>query len=131
MNSLSSLGWQIHDHLKANRPKQFQALKTQNQLLPFVKKLENQANDQLDQLEDSGMEPHEAWEKVKDSVLLPSEMDDPTMSGTVKPYHDQNLQPGMTSSTKKASPSPLDRKPSSGPTSTRSRSSSNSTLKVV
>jgi len=133
MDSLTSLGWQIHDHLKELRPKLFQELKDKNRLHPFVKALENQANDQMDELEDSGLQPHEAWEIVKDKVLLPTETDVPSLNGTIQPYSDLTplLQQGTTSPTPKASPSPLDKKPSTGPTSKPSSSSKNSTLKVV
>ena len=75
MNSLSSLGWKIHDHLKANRPRLFQHLQTNGQLHQFVKQLEQQANDQLDSLESSGLSPQESWTIAMERILPPTEED--------------------------------------------------------
>ena len=73
MNGLNSLGWQLHDHLKKYRPQQFRQLEASGQLLPFVKQLQDRANDELSSLEQNGLRPDEAWEIVKDHVLLPAE----------------------------------------------------------
>ncbi len=72
MSILRGLGWQIHDHLKEYRPKQFRELQEKGQLFPYVKRLEEQARRELIELEDGGLFPWEAWEIVRESVLLPS-----------------------------------------------------------
>lgn len=88
MTGLNSLGWKIHDHLKEYRPKMFQALKVQGKLKQTVEAMQNQANSQMMLLEDGGLLPHEAWEIVKDSVLLPTEDDVPNLGENIKPYTD-------------------------------------------
>ena len=86
--NLGSLGWKIHDHLKEHRPKMFQRLKAEGHLEAYLKKMQDSASDQLTSLEQAGLYPHEAWEIVKDQVLLPTEVDVPTLGGTIKPYRD-------------------------------------------
>ena len=88
MTGLNSLGWKIHDHLKEHRPKMFQALKVEGRLKQTVEVMQNQANNQMMSLEDGGLKPHEAWEIVKDSVLLPTEEDVPNLGETIQPYTD-------------------------------------------
>jgi hypothetical protein len=86
MTGLTGLGWQIHDHLKQYRPKMFQDLKAHGQLKQTVEAMQNQANKDLASLEDSGLSRNQAWEIVKDDVLLPSEEDVPTLGERVQPY---------------------------------------------
>ncbi len=88
MKGLTGLGWQIHDHLKEDRPKMFQELKTQGRLMQTVGRMQNQANERMMNLEDSGLYPHEAWEIVKDDVLLPTEVDVPNLGESPQPYTD-------------------------------------------
>ena len=47
MTGLNSLGWQIHDHLKAHRPKMFQELKHLGTLNATVLQMQNDANEQM------------------------------------------------------------------------------------
>jgi tRNA A58 N-methylase Trm61 len=75
MTGLSSLGWQIHDHLKEHRPKMFKALKAEGHLNATVLRMQDQASQQMESLENAGLYHHEAWEIVKDDVLLPTEED--------------------------------------------------------
>jgi hypothetical protein len=86
--NLDSLGWKIHDHLKEHRPKMFKELKKQGTLNQYVKSLEDRASGQLVSLEQHGLFPHEAWEIVKDQVLLPTEEDAPTLGRPIQPYRD-------------------------------------------
>ena len=86
MKGLTGLGWQIHDHLKEHRPKMFQDLKAQGRLMSTVERMQNQANERMMNLEDSGLYPHEAWEIVKDDVLLPTEEDVPNLGESPQPY---------------------------------------------
>ncbi|MEO5631785.1 MAG: hypothetical protein ABIQ24_03680 [Nitrospiraceae bacterium] len=88
MTGLNSLGWQIHDHLKEHRPKMFQALKAHGQLKQTVEAMQNQAKQDLINLEESGLSRNQAWEIVKDDVLLPSEEDVPNLGETRRPYTD-------------------------------------------
>ena len=85
---LGSLGWKIHDHLKEHRPKMFQRLKAEGHLEAYLKKMQDRASDQLVSLEHQGLYPHEAWEIVKDQVLLPTEEDAPTLGRPIQPYRD-------------------------------------------
>ena len=86
MNGLTSLGWQIHDHLKTHRPKMFLDLKNQGTLNATVLRMQNQASQRMDALENAGLYHHEAWEIVKDDVLLPTEEDVPNLGESIQPY---------------------------------------------
>jgi hypothetical protein len=86
MTGLTSLGWTIHDHLKEHRPKMFNALKVEGRLNATVLRIQTDAHAKMDSLEKGGLYPHEAWEIVKDDVLLPSEEDVPLLGETRRPY---------------------------------------------
>ena len=88
MNGLTSLGWEIHDHLKEHRPKMFQELKSHGILNATVLRMQNQANDRMQALENGGLYRHEAWEIVKDDVLLPTEEGVPSLGESIQPYTD-------------------------------------------
>ena len=88
MTGLTGLGWQIHDHLKEHRPKMFQDLKQQGKLKQTVEAMQNQASATMASLENAGLYRHEAWEIVKDDVLLPSEEDVPRLGESIQPYAD-------------------------------------------
>ena len=88
MTGLNSLGWQIHDHLKQHRPKMFQDLKAQGQLKQTVEAMQNKANADLASLEELGLSRNQAWEIVKDDVLLPTEEDVPNLGESPQPYTD-------------------------------------------
>jgi len=88
MTGLNALGWTILDHLKKYRPKMFQDLKQQGKLKQIVESMQNQANARMASLEAQGLYRHEAWEIVKDDVLLPSEEDVPNLGETRRPYCD-------------------------------------------
>jgi hypothetical protein len=88
MTGLKSLGWQIHDHLKEHRPMMFQELKHLGTLNATVLRMQNQESDRLQALENHGLQYHEAWEIVKDDVLLPSEEDMPRLGESIQPYTD-------------------------------------------
>jgi hypothetical protein len=86
MTGLNSLGWTIHDHLKEHRPKMFQELKSLGTLNATVLRMQTRANEQMQALENQGLYHHEAWEIVKDEVLLPTEEDAPNLGEGVQPY---------------------------------------------
>lgn len=88
MTGLTGLGWQIHDHLKEHRPKMFQELKKQGILKQTVEAMQNQAKERMMNLEEGGLQHHEAWEIVKEDVLLPSEEDVPNLGESIQPYAD-------------------------------------------
>ncbi len=77
MSKLNPLGWKLYDHLKLHRPKQFRDLQQKGELDSFLLSLQNYGDRNLVQLQQSGLYFHEAWEIVKDDVLLPSEDDQP------------------------------------------------------
>ena len=88
MTGLTGLGWQIHDHLKKYRPKMFQDLKAHGQLKQIVEAMQNKARADLSSLEESGLSRNQAWEILKDDVLLPSEEDVPNLGESLQPYTD-------------------------------------------
>ena len=88
MNGLNSLGWQIHDHLKEHRPKMFQDLKRLGTLNATVLRMQTDASAQMQVLENQGLYHHEAWEIVKDDVLLPTEEDVPNLGENIQPSTD-------------------------------------------
>lgn len=65
MTGLTSLGWEIHDHLKAHRPKMFQELKNHGTLNATVLRMQSQASERMQTMENQGLYHHEAWEIVK------------------------------------------------------------------
>ena len=88
MTGLNSLGWQIHDHLKEHRPKMFKDLKAEGRLNATVLRMQTHAGDRMQALENQGLYHHEAWEIVKDDVLLPTEEDVPRLGEARQPYCD-------------------------------------------
>lgn len=50
--------------------------------------MQTQATELMEQLEQSGLYHYEAWEIVKDDVLLPTEEDVLTLGETRQPYTD-------------------------------------------
>lgn len=88
MTGLTGLGWQIHDHLKQYRPKMFQDLKQQGKLKQTVEAMQDKANADMASLEDSGLSRNQAWEIVKDDVLLPTEEDVPRLGEARQPCTD-------------------------------------------
>ncbi len=90
MPSLLALGWKIHDHLKEHRPKMFKEMQDNGTLFPYLKEQETKATNQMIFLENhGGLSPFEAWEIVKDQVLLLAETDVPKLGETLKPYQDR------------------------------------------
>lgn len=88
LKSLNSLGWKIHDHLMTYRPKMYQDLKNQDRLDQYLVDRQNTISSQLTFLEHQGMQPHEAWEMLRDEIYLPSEEDLPNLGETLRPYTD-------------------------------------------
>lgn len=67
----------------------FRELKTQGRLNQFVLNLQTSATNQMiSLLEHAGLYHREAWEIVKDSILLPAEEDVPNLGETRQPYTD-------------------------------------------
>ena len=77
MSKLNGLGWKFYHHLERHRPKQFRDLQQKGELDSFLLSLQNYAGRNLVQLQQGGLQFYEAWEIVKDDVLLPSEDDQP------------------------------------------------------
>lgn len=133
MEGLNGLGWEIHDHLKEFRPKMFQELKASGRLNKSVKQMQDQAIARMASLENAGLYHHEAWEIVKDDVLLPAEEDLPNLGETRQPFNELETPslPERTSSSMPTTPSLKGKRLSIEPTSPRSNSSSPSKLTVV
>ena len=64
----------------------FRELKNLVTLNATVLRMQNQASKRMDNLENQGFERHEAWEIVKDDVLLPTEEDVPNLGEKIHPY---------------------------------------------
>lgn len=88
MTGLNSLGWTIHDHLKAHRPTTFCELKASGQLNQHVLEVQRSVTEQLIALEHQGYYPHKAQEIVRDQIYPPSEEDVPNLGETMQPYTD-------------------------------------------
>lgn len=88
LRNLNSLGWKLHDNLKANRPEMFQDLKSQGQLNQYLLEQQTSIDQQLTELEDSGLQPHEAREMLRDQIYPPTEEDVPNLEESLRPYSD-------------------------------------------
>ena len=64
----------------------FRELKNLVTLNATVLRMQNQASKRMDNLENQGFERHEAWEIVKDDILLPTEEDVPNLGEKIHPY---------------------------------------------
>ena len=64
----------------------FRELKNLVTLNATVLRMQNQTSKRMDNLENQGFERHEAWEIVKDDVLLPTEEDVPNLGEKIHPY---------------------------------------------
>ncbi len=95
MSKLNPLGWKLYDHLKLHRPKQFRDLQQKGELESFLLSLQNYADRNLVQLQQSGLYFHEAWEIVKDDVLLPSEDDVPLLGELPSREQSDNSRPPL------------------------------------
>lgn len=128
MNSLNGLGLKIQHHLEQHRPKLYRSLQDSGKLKQYVLQQQNDAEEQLNSLEESGLRPDEAMERIQNQIFPPSEEDLPNLNGTMQPYQDQ---PEQTTAFPKTSTSRRDRRRSSKPTSKPSSSSSGSKLRAV
>ena len=88
MAGLFSLKLQLRSNLKEHRPKQFQALKQENQLDSYLDQQANSVNDQLRALENQGFQPHEALDMLRDEIYFPTEEDVPNLGEARQPYTD-------------------------------------------
>ncbi len=95
VNQLSPLGLKLYSHLQQHRPKMFSELKANGELVPFLKQLQDYGLSQLVQLQDSGLNYHEAWEIVKDEVLLPTEDDVPLLGELPSREQSQSSRPPL------------------------------------
>ena len=128
MNSLNGLGLKIQHHLEQHRPKLYRSLQESGKLKAYVLQQQNEAEAELDSLEESGLRPDEAMERIQSQIFPPSEEDLPNLNGTMQPYQDQ---PEPTTRSPKTSTSRRDRRRSLKPTSPPSNSSSGSKLRAV
>lgn len=64
----------------------FKDLKSQGVLNATVLRMQINANEKMQALENQGLYNHEAWEIVKDDVLLPTEEDAPNLGESKRPY---------------------------------------------
>ncbi len=95
VDELDSLGLKLYDHLKRHRPKMFSELKANGELVPFLKQLQDYGLNQLGQLQEGGLNYHEAWEIVKDEVLLPTEDDVPLLGELPSREQSQSSTPPL------------------------------------
>lgn len=71
-----------------HNPKLFQELKRLGILNATIRRMHNHASERMQALENHGLYHHEAWEIVKDDVLLPTEEDVPNLGEKIHPYTD-------------------------------------------
>lgn len=64
---------QARDHWKEFQPTRFKELQRVGKLEPALKQAAEQTYLELDQLEESGMDPQGAWEMVRERYLFPPE----------------------------------------------------------
>ncbi len=95
MSKLNPLGLKLYHHLERHRPKQFRDLQQKGELDSFLLSLQNYADRNLVQLQQSGLYFHEAWEIVKDEVLLPTEDDVPLLGELPAREQSQSSRPPL------------------------------------
>lgn len=66
----------------------FRDLTSRGRLLSTVERMQNQANERMLNLKECGLHHDQAWEIVKDDVLLPSEEDVPNLGESLQLYTD-------------------------------------------
>ena len=81
MPELGSIGQQAKRHWKQHRPKMYKELQEAGALKTTLLELENRVAKQLEDLSLQGLNYDQAWEMVRDQVLLPSEEDQPELGG--------------------------------------------------
>jgi hypothetical protein len=88
MEKLSESPWasKAKEHWKKYRPKMYAALVASGKLNYHLKQAVERTKDQYCRAIEDGMEPHEAWEAVRESYLfLPSEEDQPSLGEDPNP----------------------------------------------
>ena len=81
MTELGSIGQMARRHWKEHRPKMYKQLQEEGKLHEVLLELEDRVAKQLEELAMKGLNPDQAWEVVRDQVLLPSEEDQPELGG--------------------------------------------------
>ena len=81
MPELGSIGQMARRHWKQHRPKMYKQLQEEGRLNEVLLELENRVAKQLEDLSLQGLNYDQAWEMVRDQVLLPSEEDQPELGG--------------------------------------------------
>ncbi len=95
MSKLNPLGLKLYHHLERHRPKQFRELEQKGELDSYLLSLQDYAGRNLVQLQQGGLYFHEAWEIVKDDVLLPSEDDVPLLGELPSREQSDNSRPPL------------------------------------
>ncbi len=95
MSKLNGFGWMFYHHLERHRPKQFRDLQQKGELDSYLLSLQDYAGRNLVQLQQGGLQFHEAWEIVKDDVLLPTEDDVPLLGELPSREQSQNSTPPL------------------------------------
>ena len=81
MPELGSIGREAKRHWKQHRPKMYKQLQEEGRLNEVLLELENRVAKQMEDLSLQGLNYNQAWEMVRDQVLLPSEEDQPELGG--------------------------------------------------
>ena len=77
---------QAKEHWKKYRPKMFKALQESGKLNHHLNNAVERTGDEYCKAIEDGMEPHEAWEAVRENHLfLPSEQDQPSLGEDPNP----------------------------------------------
>ena len=129
---LSTSPWarEAKEHWRQYRPKMYQAFEKAGTLNKHLNRAVEQTKDEFVRAIENGMEPHEAWEEVRENHLfLPSEEDMPALGEDPNPQPDPSALASTTRSRFKMRSGPVRREQSMGATLKRSERSSSSTPK--
>jgi hypothetical protein len=77
---INGLGLKIQHHLEQHRPKLYRSLQESGKLKAYVLQQQNEAEAELDSLEESGLRPDEAMERIQSQIFPPSEEDLPNLN---------------------------------------------------
>lgn len=99
---------QAKEHWKKYRPKMYAALEKKGTLHKHLNAAVEQTRDEYAQAIYNGMEPHEAWEAVRENHLfLPSEEDQPSLGVDPNPEPDPSALASTTRSPLKMRSGPV------------------------
>ncbi len=134
MEKLSQSPWasQAKEHWQKYRPKMYKALQEKGTLHKHLNAAVERTGNEYCQAIENGMEPHEAWEAVRENHLfLPSEQDQPSLGEDPNPQPDPSALASTTRSRLKMRSGPVRKEQSMHATLKQSKPSEPSKPKGV